>query len=264
MRQGLFSIASRLFFIAFCITLFGCQQSKNNADMPKEITVSAAASLREAFREIGKIYEEREKIRVNFNFAASGALQKQIEQGAPADVFASAGKPQMDALVAQNLIAAETRRDFVRNELVLIVNAAQNTKSNSFIQFLENERARLAVGNPKTVPAGIYAEQSLRRLGVWEKLQTRLVFAEDVRQVLDYVARGEVEAGVVYNSDARIAGEKVRIAARAPENSHEAILYPIAVVKNSKNRDAAGKFVELVLSSEGQAILQKYGFLQIQ
>jgi molybdate transport system substrate-binding protein len=255
-----------LLIAAICWTLTACGQrpaGENNA-VAKEITVSAAASLQEAFREIGAIYERQNNVKINFNFASSGALQKQIEGGAPVDVFASAGKPQIDALASQNLILPETRRDFVQNELVLIVPAKSDVKPTSFVQILENEKARLAIGNPKTVPVGQYAEQTLVRLGVWEKLQGRLILAEDVRQVLEYVSRGEVEAGVVYVSDVKTAEDKVRIIASAPENSHEPILYPIAAVKDSKNQDAARKFIELVLSAEGQQILQKYGFTSVK
>lgn len=255
----------RIWHISFILTLIslviGCQPEQTKKT---EITVSAAASLQEAFREIGAVYEKQNGVKVNFNFASSGALQRQIEQGAPADVFASAGKPQMDALTNQSLIIPETRQDFVRNELVLIVPAKSETKFNSFVQFLDDDKARLAIGNPKTVPAGQYSEQTLNRIGLWQKLQPRLILAEDVRQVLDYVSRGEVEAGIVYASDVRAAKDSVREIARAPENSHEPISYPIGVVKTTKNADAARKFVELVLSSEGQQILQNYGFEKVK
>lgn len=237
------------------------QTSENkNSNAPVAITVSAAASLRDAFREIGAAFEKQTGTKVNFNFASSGALQKQIEQGAPADVFASAGQPQMDALAKQNLIAAETRRDFARNELVLIVPQNFLTKTNSFEQFVNAADMKIAVGNPKTVPVGQYSEQVLRKLGAWERMQNRLIMAEDVRQVLDYVARGETDGGIVYASDLKAATGKVQEHSRPSPDSHDPILYPLAVIRDSKNKEAARKFVEAVLSAEGQRILQKYGF----
>lgn len=229
-----------------------------------EITVSAAVSLREAFGEIGKQYEARTGTRVNFNFGASGALQKQIESGAPVDVFASAGRPQMEALAAQELIVPESRRDFARNTLVLAVPADQTAGLKSFADLGGAAVRKLAVGNPKIVPAGQYAAQALTRLGLWQQLQPRLVLAEDVRQVLDYVARGEVEAGLVYASDVRAADNRVRIVGRAPADSHDPILYPLAVVRASKQRGAAQAFIDAVVSDEGQGSLEKYGFERVR
>jgi molybdate transport system substrate-binding protein len=226
----------------------------------REITVSAAASLRDAFREISKQYEERTGVKINFNFGASGALQKQIESGAPVDVFASAGIPQMDALANQGLIAPETRRDFARNTLVLIVPADSTSGITSFADLGGAKVAKLAVGNPKTVPVGQYAEQSLSRLGLWQRLGPRLILAEDVRQALDYVARGEVDAGIVYASDVRATGDSVRIVAAAPADSHGPILYPIAVVRASSHQEAARAFIDEVMSDEGQRIMERYGF----
>lgn len=229
----------------------------------RTITVSAAASLQDAFREIGQQYEARTGTRINFNFGASGALQKQIEAGAPVDVFASAGRTQMEWLASQELIAPASRRDFARNTLVLIVPADQASPLKDFADLASAAVRRVAIGNPKTVPAGQYAQQALTRLGLWSQLQPRLVLAEDVRQVRDYVARGEVEAGLVYASDVRADDPRVRVVARAPADSHDPILYPIAVVRTSKQPAAAQAFVDAVVSDEGQRSLEKYGFARI-
>jgi molybdate transport system substrate-binding protein len=237
------------------------------AQATREITVSAAVSLKDAFREIAKQYEERTGVKVNFNFGASGALQKQIESGAPVDVFASAGIPQMDVLAKQELIAPETRRDFARNTLVLVVPADSRSGIASFADLANlggSKVSKLAIGNPKTVPVGQYAEQTLTRLGLWERLGARLILAEDVRQALDYVARGEVDAGIVYASDVRATGDKTRIVATAPEDSHDPILYPIAVVRASGGQEAARAFIDAVMSDEGQRILEKYGFNRVR
>jgi len=230
----------------------------------REITVSAAVSLRDAFREISKQYEERTGAKINFNFGASGALQKQIESGAPVDVFASAGIPQMDALATKGLIAPETRRDFARNTLVLVVPADSTSGITSFADLGGAKVTKLAIGNPKTVPVGRYAEQTLTRLGLWERLEPRLIMAEDVRQALDYVARGEVDAGIVYASDVRATANRVRTVATAPADSHDPILYPIAVVRASGHQDVARAFIDSVMSDEGQRILEKYGFERVR
>src|SRR5262245_60887291 len=229
-----------------------------------EITVSAAASLKDAFNEIARQYEERTGVKVNFNFGASGVLQKQIDSGAPVDVFASAGIPQMDALAKQGLIAPETRRDFARNTLVLVVPVDSTSGITSFADLGGAKVKKLAIGNPKTVPVGQYAEQSLTRLGLLQGLGPRLILAEDVRQALDYVARGEVDAGIVYASDVRATGDRVRIVATAPANSHDPILYPIAVVRASGRQAAARAFIEVVMSDGGQRILEKYGFERVR
>ena len=227
---------------------------------PKEITVSAAASLKNAFTEIGEIYEKQTGVRLNFNFAASGILQQQIEAGAPADVFACASRKQMDDVQKKGLLLGETRRDFTGNSLVLITPADSRLDIRSFQDLSAAGVERIAIGNPKTVPAGQYARESLTALELWDKLQSRFIPAENVRQVLDYVSRAEVEAGLVYASDAAIAEGRVRVAAEAPKGSHEAIVYPIAVLKDSADSAAAIKFIELTQSETGQAILARYGF----
>jgi molybdate transport system substrate-binding protein len=229
-----------------------------------EILVSAAVSLKNAFEEMGGLYEKRTGVRARFNLGASGLLQKQIETGAPVDVFASAGASQMDALQVEGLILAETRRNFARNELALIVPAQSRLPVHSFRDLARTEVHRVAIGNPKTVPAGQYAREALESLQLWTKLQPRLVMAENVRQVLDYVARGEAEAGIVYVSDVSAANARITVAGRAPEPSHDPILYPIAIVRETSKRSSAQRFIDLTLSREGQAILGKYGFLSVR
>jgi molybdate transport system substrate-binding protein len=258
---------------AFAVLLFvlvllfpGCYSKPAPGTVPAnadELTVSAAVSLKDAFNEIAELNEKRTGTKVHFNYGASGVLQKQIESGAPADVFASAGAKQMDELVARGFIVPSTRTDFVRNALVLVV-PAKGPEIGSFGDLANPVVKKVAVGNPKTVPAGQYTEQTLNRLKLLPQIQSKLIFAEDVRQVLDYVVRDEVEAGVVYSSDALSAGHKIKVVARAADESHDPILYPIAVVKESKQQDAARKFIDLVLSPEGQGILAKHGFVSIK
>jgi molybdate transport system substrate-binding protein len=254
---------SLLLFSLGILALSGCGPKPSPSPGAGELTVSAAVSLKDAFNEIATLYEQRGGVKIHFNYGASGALQKQIESGAPADVFASAGAKQMNELNSKGLIAAGSRQDFARNALVLIVPANRSTAA-SFAELSNPTVKKIAVGNPKTVPAGQYTEQTFNRLKLLPQIQPKLIFAEDVRQVLDYVVRDEVDAGVVYSSDPRAAGDKVRVVAQADEDVHDPILYPIGIVKESKQIEAARKFIDLVLSSEGQAILRKHGFLPIR
>jgi len=260
-------LATKIAILALLLlSIPGCRSNGPPAAGPStanEFTVSAAISLKDAFNEIANLNEKRTGTKIHFNYGASGALQKQIESGAPADVFASAGAKQMDDLAVRGVIVPETRADFARNSLVLIV-PAKSTGISSFSDLSNPAVKKVAVGNPKTVPAGQYTDQTFNRLKLLPQIQAKLIFAEDVRQVLDYVVRDEVEAGVVYSSDALSAGDKIKVVARAADDSHDPILYPIAVVKDSKQQDAARKFIDLVLSSDGQAILVKHGFLAIK
>lgn len=253
-----------LLLIPLALILPGCRPKGASSTGPSsELIVSAAVSLKEAFNEIAALHEKRTGTKIHFNYGASGALQKQIESGAPADVFASAGAKQMNDLVSKDFVIATSRMDFARNALVLIV-PAKGTGISSFSDLTNPTVKKIAVGNPKTVPAGQYTDQTLNRLKLLPQIQAKLIFAEDVRQVLDYVVRDEVEAGVVYSSDALSAGDKVKVVARAADDSHDAILYPIAVVKESKQQQAARKFIELVVSAEGQSVLTKHGFLAVK
>lgn len=253
----------RLFLVFLLLVFGGCQTNLTTTNDSRQtnesLTVSAAVSLKDAFNEIGELYKTKTGKAINFNFGASGALQKQIETGAPVDVFASAGEKQMDELAAKNLI--ESRKDFAKNKLVLIVPVDSKLNLTDLSQLTKADVQKIAVGNPKTVPAGQYTQQVFEKMNLQNALRPKLILAEDVRQVLDYVVRGEVDAGIVYASDAQAAKEKIRVAARVSEDAHDPILYPIAVIKDSKQKAWAQEFLDLVISREGQNILQKYGFV---
>ncbi len=223
----------------------------------QQLTVSAAASLTDAFKAIGARFDAaRPGVTVRFNFAASGVLVQQIVQGAPVDVFASADQQTMDRGVAQKAIAADTRRDFASNTLVLV------TPPDSPVQRLADLSGpavkRIAVGKVASVPVGRYTQQALGSAQLWSTLSPKLVFADNVRQVLDYVARGEVEAGFVYRTDAEIAKGKVRVAATV--GGHTPITYPAAAVADSRQPALARDFVGFLHGAEAQVILAKYGF----
>ena len=259
MKIKLFLILLSPIFCA-CIKLENSTVNKISQNT-ESLTVSAAISLKDAFDEIGKAFSAKMRKTMYFNYGASGILQQQIESGAPVDVFASAGERQMNELEKHGLIFPETRKDFAGNSLVLIVPKDSNIET--FNDLTEPQAQKIAVGNPLTVPAGQYAEESLAKLNLKDALQAKLIQAVNAQQVLDYVTRGETDAGIVYTTDAQTAKEYVKIAATIDENSHSPILYPIAVVKDSKNSQAAKEFIDFVMSAEGQQILQKYGFRKL-
>lgn len=244
--------------VMFCMGIFLLSSAIAQA-ASAEITVSAAISLKDAFTEIGKLYEIRHiGTKVAFNFGASGDLMRQIEGGAPVDVFASAAQKDMDEAQMKGLVDFATRKNFTSNSLVLVVPAKSTVKVASFEDLKFTEVKKVAVGNPKTVPAGRYADEVI---GYYQlEIKDKLVFGENVRQVLEYVSMAEADAGMVYMTDALTRPSDVRIAAEAGAESHKPILYPIAVVKATKSAVAGAEFIALVTSAEGQAVLKKYGF----
>ena len=197
----------------------------------QDVTLSVAVSLKEVTEELGRGFmAARPGVTLRYNFGASGDLQKQIEAGAPVDVFLSAAQRQMDELEKQSLIVSASRRAFARNALVVIKPADSRVDITKPADLVEARVGRIVIGSPKSVPAGQYAEESLRALGLWDRLQPKLVFAENVRQALDYVARGEVDAGFVYTTDAASRAQGVKEAFRPPEDSYRPVIYPGAVV----------------------------------
>ena len=225
----------------------------------QELIVSAAASLTNAFQEVGqKFASANPGIKFVPNFAASGALLQQIEKGAPVDVFASADQKTMDQANEKKLILPETRKNFVSNGLVLILPAGSKVTIKSPQDLAAKEVAKIALGNPDTVPAGRYTQEALKNEGLWEKLSPKFIPADSVRQVLDYVSRGEVDAGFVFATDAAVARDKVQVVATLEK--HQPILYPVAVVAATGKKALAQRFIDFVLSKEGQEILSKYGF----
>ncbi|QLE54843.1 molybdate ABC transporter substrate-binding protein [Nostoc sp. TCL26-01] len=225
------------------------------------LLVSAAASLKDALEEIKPLYQQsKANVNISYNFGASGALQQQIEQGAPADIFISAAKRQVDALEQKQLLVPGTRSILAKNRLVLVV--PKNVSGvTSFYNLKDEKIKRIAIGEPRSVPAGQYAEQVLQKLKLLPQIKPKLVYANNVRQVLASVESGNADAGLVYVTDAKIS-DKVKVVVAADEKYHSAIIYPLAVVKSSKNIDAAKEFAQyLATSSQVKAVLKKYGFI---
>jgi molybdate transport system substrate-binding protein len=227
----------------------------------QEMTLSAAISLKDAAEEAGRAFMAAHPgVILRYNFASSGSLQKQIEAGAPVDVFLSAGQRQMDELEKGHLIVGASRRAFARNVLTVIKPADSRVDISKPADLLEARVGRIALGDPRSVPAGEYARECLRALGLWDRLQPKLVLAENVRQALDYVARGEVDAGFVYTTDAATRARGVKEAFRPPDDTYRPIVYPGAVVAASRQPALAQAFLDLLAGPRGRAMLGRLGF----
>ncbi len=244
------------------LLVFAARLTSASAASNTELLVSAAISLKEPLQAIGARFEQRHPdVKVVFNWGASGALQQQIEHGAPIDVYISAASKQMDELEAKGRLLNETRHTLAANLLVLIAPAVLRSGVTSLKDLTKSEIKLIAIGNPRTVPAGQYAKEMLLSVGLWDMLLPKLIFTGNVQQALAYVARGEVDAGLVYATDARSAGGVVRVVAIASEGSAPLARYPIAVIKTSQQPAFARAFVDLALSEGGQQILKAHGFL---
>ncbi|WP_170839642.1 molybdate ABC transporter substrate-binding protein [Lihuaxuella thermophila] len=228
------------------------------------VIVSAPASMSNVLLAISQQYEKlHPQVDIKLNFGSSGALKRQIEKGAAVDVFISAGKLEMDALSKQGRIDSDTIHNFAENELVLIRPAQTANPVRSLQDLNKNEVKRISIGEPNSVPAGRYAFQSLKHLRLWNDLQPKLVFAKDVRQVLTYVETKNVDAGIVYRTDA-LSSRKVAIVEQLDSASHEKILYCTGIVKNAAHHPEALQFQQYLLSKEAGYILVKNGFLPLR
>jgi len=227
--------------------------------MAADITVSAAASLANAFKELSQSFEAANPgNKVLLNFAASDALVQQIAKGAPVDVLASADQDAMDKAEARQLLVQGSRKNFVSNSLVLVVPANSTLPIKSLADLTLPAVAKITMGNPAGVPIGRYAKEALEKAGLWTAVQPKLVYGASVRQSLDYVARGEVDAGFVYVTD--VAAQKDKVKAALPVPGTAPVTYPIAAIRSAPNAAGATKFLAYVHSTAGQATLAKYGF----
>jgi len=225
-----------------------------------DLTVSAAASLSNAFKDLAPLFEAANPgTQVLCNFGASGALLQQIAKGgAPVDVFASADQETMDQAQRQGLVQAAQRRDFVSNALVVIVPASAAHAPKVLGELTQAAYPRIAIGLPASVPVGRYTRGALEAAGLWRAIEPKMVGANNVRQVLDYVARAEVNAGFVYATDAALMADKVKVALTVPTQTK--IRYPVAALAASPDGELATRFVEFLFSAPAQAVLMKYGF----
>lgn len=226
-----------------------------------DLIVSAASSLTTAFKEMGTAFEQHHPgTRVVNNFGASDILMQQIVRGAPADVFASADETAMDKAVAEKTVQPATRKDFAANQIVLIVPNDSRLALTTLKDLTQPAVKKVALGNPASVPFGRYTKTVLEGAGLWDTVLAKAVVAQNVRQSLDYVARGEVEAGFVFATDAAVMPDKVKVAIRIP--SDKPATYPIAITATTAQADLAAGYLAFVQSPAGQAILASYGFLK--
>jgi molybdate transport system substrate-binding protein len=225
----------------------------------QELLVSAAASLTNVMWELGREFERANPgVKVTFNFGASGSLLQQMRNGAPVDIFAPASRKEMDRAGALGLLAAASRRDFTANRLVLAAPAGDAAKLHTLADLTDPAIKRIGLGSPASVPAGEYAKVVLTGAGLWEQLADKFIFADSVRQVLDYLSRGEVHAGLVYRSDALLKRDTVRVIAELPVT--DGITYPAARLQESKNPGGADLFLDFLLSPKAQMLLARQGF----
>ena len=226
-----------------------------------EVTVSAAASLTNAFKEIAENFEAAyPEHQVLLNFAGSGALLQQIAKGAPVDVLASADQVTMDKAKEQGLLADGSRKDFVQNTVVVITPANSQLELNELTDLQQDALQRLAVSNPESVPVGRYSKQALVTHNLWDALTDKIINTQNVRQSLDYVARDEVDAGFVYATDAAVMADKVKVQFTVPLET--VVSYPIAVTKEGSRNELSQQFIDYTFNDESQAVLSKYGFSQ--
>lgn len=225
-----------------------------------ELTVSAAASLTDALGEIEKAFEaEHSDIRLTFNFGSSGALQQQIEQGAPADLFLSAAAKNMKALVDKGLVEEDKQTNLLNNSLVVVVPADGGAAVSQLSDLEKPEVKNVAVGIPESVPAGKYAQEALTNAKLWDALQGKTVQGKDVRQVLQYVETGNADAGFVYKTDA-LTTDKAKVAFEVDPATYSAIEYPIGIVKATKHGEEADEFYRYLQSQEALDVFVQYGF----
>jgi len=224
-----------------------------------ELTVYAAASLTDAMNEIGPAYEKESGDRLQFNFGASSMLARQIEEGAPADLFFSADEAKMDALEKKDLLLPGTRRSLLSNLLVIVVPADASAAPKSAADLTKPEFRKLALAESQTVPAGIYAREYLQKLGLWDAVKEKVVPTENVRAALAAVESGNVDAGIVYKTDSLIS-KKVKIAVEVPAADGPKISYPVAVLRSSKQPDRARKFAEYLAGPMARSVFEKFGF----
>jgi len=259
-RKLLVFITTALATLLLIIGLPRLISSPVSAQSNTDLIVSAAASLKEVLEEIKPLYQQsKTNVKINYNFGSSGALQQQIEQGAPADIFISAAKKQIDTLEQKGFLVPGTRNIIAKNKLVLVVpkNAVGIT---SFYSLKDAKVKKIAIGEPRSVPAGQYGQQVLEKLKIWSQIKSKLVFANNVRQVLASVETGNVDAGLVYITDTKIS-DKVKVVVTADEKYHSPIIYPLAVIKRSENIDAAKEFSQFLSSNQAKSVFKKYGFI---
>jgi molybdate transport system substrate-binding protein len=268
MKKFLHSLLVML-LITFMVAMTGCsQQAKpsetqapSTTEKPVTLTISAAASLTAAMEEIKTLYaKEKGNVTINYNFGASGALQQQIEQGATADLFFSAAAKQMDTLQKKGLILDDTKVNLLGNTVVMVVKSDDSSGISDLKDATSDKIKKIALGEPKTVPVGQYSEEIFTSLNILDIVKSKAVYGKDVKEVLAWVETGNVDAGVVYGSDAK-ASKKVKVATTVGKDLYKTpVVYPVAVIKASKNIDDTKAFLKFLSSDNAKEVFEKHGF----
>lgn len=251
--------------LAMVFALAGCQSTtkEETKSEPVALTISAAASLKDAMTEIQALYlKEEPNATLTLNFGSSGSLAQQIQQGAEVDVFMPASSKDMTTLKEAGLINDSTLKNVLGNEVVLVVPKDSKTTITDFAQLTDPAITKLGLGEPTSVPVGQYAVDVFTYNNVLAQITDKIVYGKDVKEVLTWVETGNVDAGVVYSTDAK-ASTGVKVVATAPAASHKPIVYPAAVIKASKSPDAAAVFVDFLSSDSAKAVFIKYGFITL-
>ena len=252
-------------FLIMIYLLSGCSfgvidNNKSNNTHKVELIVSAAASLKETAQDLTELYKkEKPYVEIKFTFGSSGALATQIEEGAPTDIFMPASLKQMNTLEEKGLLLEGSKKELLVNKVVLISPKESNKELSSFGDSASDSVSKIGLGEPDSVPAGQYAKEVFTTLGIWDKVKGKAVFGSDVRQVLTWVENGDVDCGVVYQTDA-IASEKINVVCEAPKDTHKPVIYPAAVIRSSKNQLEAGAFIDFMKTSKAAAVFKKHGF----
>ncbi|ASK61788.1 molybdate ABC transporter substrate-binding protein [Virgibacillus phasianinus] len=254
-------MVKRLFMLCMLLsTLVACDSTESTDPSNKELFISAAASLSGALNEISEKFEANNpNVTITLNMSGSGKLAQQIQQGAPVDVFLSADQHWMDVLASDNLLLSSTRINFTKNNLVLITQKKSPGIVRGLNELSKESFDQIAIGNPKSVPAGSYAKDALTNLGLWDELKDSFVFAKDVSQVLTYIETGNAEIGFVYGSDLHRA-EGVKVLTEIDKELYTPIVYPAAVLSESEQPELAKEFLSFIQSDSAQTILKNYGF----
>ncbi len=245
-------------FAVFVLLFFSCEKKESQ----QEITVSAAANFTNVLKKCAAQYEaENKNTKISLNFAATGVLSSQIVAGAPADIFFSATEKHIDNIIEKGYAIPETKRIFASNEIVFITPKNSTLSISSPEELAKDELKNIALGNSETVAAGIAAKESLVFYGVYEKIKEKAVYGETVRQVLDYVRKGEADGGIVFYTDFLIAQNELNLKFKFDKNSHKLINYPAVVIKNSKKRVQSEDFINFVTSEKGKKIFSEFGYI---
>lgn len=255
-----------IFSICIMIFLVGCQSNDGQVvnSNKVELLFSAAASLTDVLQEQVKEYNKiNPDVTITLTFAGSGTLQSQIENGAPVDIFMPAAEKNMDNLNKGGHMISSSIKNVLKNEVILITYSNNKLEINSFEDLTKEDIKKIGIGDPEYVPVGQYSKDIFESLGIYNDIESKLVLGNDVRTVLNWVVKEEVDCGIVYSTDLYKI-DNVKLISNAPENTHKSVIYPIGILKNSKHQEAAKDFIDFLFTDKAKEIFQAYGFINAE